>query len=403
MRGIPSGFRSISGETAASIERGRNIFLNIFGSFGYKVLIPSTLQLFGSCWERLSESVRARMISLGSPSGETCCLRPDMTIAALEHMSTSHAPEERPLRVCYADRVFRNPSPPDIDVETFQLGAELLGGEGDGALVEMLTLLLQTLDAIGARESFLVIGDVSILEALLRDIAPTSASAMRNALASQSFSSYREILTRSPVPESLLSPLVALPSLRGGIDSLERASAILPSCCPLKEISGLFEALIYAGYGQRVFIDLSLARELDYYSGQVFEIFSGKHGKPVGGGGRYDRLLSSFGVIGQAAGFSFNLDQMTEKNTSNAIDGDRVMAWSGPLDPGEAMLRATDLAERGVRLEMSWVSQRTRSLDLARYRGYSWWTDLSDDFIYNLADNSRSRISSFLSAGGRND
>jgi len=389
MTGLPSGFKSVSGDIAERLERGRQIFSDVLGSYGYRILLPSTLQLFGSCWERLSPGIRSRMLAIGSPSGETCCLRPDLTLAAVEHMSASHTPEERPLRICYGDKIFRISSPPDIEVESFQLGAELLGWEGQGADVELLTLLLRSLDALEVKNSFVVIGDVTILEALLREISPQIASALREALGKQSFSGYREILSRAPIPEPLRSQLSALPSLRGGLEVLETASRILPSECPLEGIEGLVKALHFAGYKDRVFIDLSLTRELDYYSGPIFEIFSEGHGKPVGGGGRYDGLLSSFGIIGQAIGFSINLEQILKKAPPSNLEKMCVMVWSGSLTPENAMLRAKGFSERKIPVEMSWVKQRSRSIDLARHRGYRWWSDLSDDYIYDLRDNIR--------------
>lgn len=399
MTGLPSGFKSISGDNAEKLERGRQIFFDVFGTYGYRVLLPSTLQLFGSCWDRLSPGIRARMLPMGTPSGEACCLRPDLTLTAVEHTSSNYAPEERPLRICYGERVYRIPNPPDMDVEVFQLGAELLGWEGQGADVELLTLLLRCLDALGIKGSFVVIGDVTILETLLRSVPPQTASELRSALRIQSLSSYRDIMSRAPIPEALRTSLSALPSLRGDLSVLKNASEILPPECPLEEIGSLVRALTFAGYQDRVFVDLSLARELDYYSGPIFEIFSEEHGKPVGGGGRYDGLLSSFGMIGQAIGFSLNLDQILENSPSSRKERICVMAWSGSLTPEKAMLRAKDFTDREIPVEMSWVKQRSRSIDLARHRGYRWWSDLSDGYIYDLLDSSRRPNCEFCPAG----
>lgn len=389
MIGLPSGFKSISGDNAEKMEYGRQVFFDVFGAYGYRALLPSALQLFGSCWDRLAPGIRSRMLSMSAPSGETCCLRPDLTLAAVEHISSSYAPEERPLRICYGERVYRVPNPPDMYVENFQLGAELLGWEGQGADVELLTLLLRCLDALEVKGSSVVIGDVTILETLLRNVPAQTASALRNALRIQSFSSYREIISRAPMSETLRVSLSALPSLRGDLSVLDDAFEILPPECPLEGIENIVRALIFAGYQDRVFVDLSLARELDYYSGPIFEIFSEEHGKPVGGGGRYDGLLSSFGMIGQAIGFSLNLDQILKNIPSPGRKRICVMTWSGSLTSEKAMFRAKDFTDREIPVEMSWVKQKNRSIDLARRRGYRWWSDLSEGYIYDLLDNSR--------------
>ncbi|HBG14054.1 MAG TPA: ATP phosphoribosyltransferase regulatory subunit [Synergistaceae bacterium] len=401
MKGLPKGFKSIGGIEAERIERARQVFFELFAGYGYRLLLPSSVQLFGPCWECLSGEVRSRIVSLGTPSGETGCLRPDLTLAAVSYLSSHYAPEERPLRVCYADRVYRIPSPPDNDVEYFQIGAELLGWESEGADIELLTLLLKTLDALDVKENFIVIGDVTILSSLLKEMPESSSLALREALTRRSFSSFREILDRAPIPESLRRPLEELPYLRGGAEVLERATKVLPKNCSTGSVRNLVEALAVSGFKDRVLVDLSIARELDYYSGPVFEVFCGSHGRPVGGGGRYDGLLSSFGVLGQAIGFSLNLDLLLYGDTSSISKPLTVMSWPGDLRPERAMKMAAELAACGVPVEMSWIDQRNRSIELARRRGYRWWTDLSDGSIFDLEKNTLIERADWSPEGGR--
>jgi histidyl-tRNA synthetase len=86
----------------------------------------------------------------------------------------------------------------------------------------------------------------------------------------------------------------------------------------LNEIAGLVEL---AGYGyNEIRIDTSVVRGLEYYTGPVFEVelmFStdGKDGSPrfgsVGGGGRYDGLVSRFrGEPVPATGFSIGVSRL---------------------------------------------------------------------------------------------
>jgi histidyl-tRNA synthetase len=86
----------------------------------------------------------------------------------------------------------------------------------------------------------------------------------------------------------------------------------------LLEIKRLLEQ---AGYDtNRIFVDQSVVRGLEYYTGPVFEVeltFStdGKDGSPrfgsVGGGGRYDGLVSRFrGEPVPATGFSIGVSRL---------------------------------------------------------------------------------------------
>jgi ATP phosphoribosyltransferase regulatory subunit len=60
----------------------------------------------------------------------------------------------------------------------------------------------------------------------------------------------------------------------------------------------------------RVIFDLGLARELDYYTGAVFEVYDPALGAPIGGGGRYDDLLGRFGRPLPAVGFALGVDRL---------------------------------------------------------------------------------------------
>jgi histidyl-tRNA synthetase len=89
----------------------------------------------------------------------------------------------------------------------------------------------------------------------------------------------------------------------------------------ITELTRIVDLCICAGYDQdEIFIDPSVVRGLEYYTGPVFEVeltFStdGKDGSPrfgsVGGGGRYDGLVSRFrGEPVPATGFSIGVSRL---------------------------------------------------------------------------------------------
>ena len=71
-------------------------------------------------------------------------------------------------------------------------------------------------------------------------------------------------------------------------------------------------------FGKDFFLDNTLARGLDYYTGLVFELLpdnkiDADRGISIGGGGRYDNLIGTFaGRKIPAVGFSFGLDRFIE-------------------------------------------------------------------------------------------
>jgi histidyl-tRNA synthetase len=90
----------------------------------------------------------------------------------------------------------------------------------------------------------------------------------------------------------------------------------------IQELQSLVAYCEASGYGsQRILIDPSVVRGLEYYTGPVYEVeltfpVSGDDGKPVrfgsvGGGGRYDGLIARFrGEAVPATGFSIGVSRL---------------------------------------------------------------------------------------------
>ena len=88
-----------------------------------------------------------------------------------------------------------------------------------------------------------------------------------------------------------------------------------------QELAEIASQVNAAGYGERVRIDKSVVRGLEYYTGPVFEVeltfeIKDEKGRPVrfgsvGGGGRYDGLVSRFrGEPVPATGFSIGVSRL---------------------------------------------------------------------------------------------
>ena len=91
-------------------------------------------------------------------------------------------------------------------------------------------------------------------------------------------------------------------------NSLEAIHAVLPDESPaVRDLARLFELCDAYGIGDWVTFDASVVRGLAYYTGAVFEAFDRRGElRAIAGGGRYDRLLETFGgEPTPAAGFGF--------------------------------------------------------------------------------------------------
>ncbi|XP_038970864.1 histidine--tRNA ligase, chloroplastic/mitochondrial-like isoform X2 [Phoenix dactylifera] len=120
-------------------------------------------------------------------------------------------------------------------------------------------------------------------------------------------------ITREEVEKELMIAGVSLEAVKGIVEVLS-----LKSLSKLEEVLGsdgeavadlkrLFSLAEHYGYSKWINFDASVVRGLAYYTGIVFEAFD-REGKlrAICGGGRYDRLLSTFGSDDiPACGFGF--------------------------------------------------------------------------------------------------
>jgi len=119
----------------------------------------------------------------------------------------------------------------------------------------------------------------------------------------------------------------------------------------LTKMASLFHS---TGYSDRIRIDASVVRGLEYYTGPVFEAeltfeIAGDDGKPirfgsVGGGGRYDGLVARFrGEAVPATGFSIGVSRLL--SALRAIDSPIVAAAKKPGPVVVAVLDRDHMAD----------------------------------------------------------
>jgi len=104
--------------------------------------------------------------------------------------------------------------------------------------------------------------------------------------------------------------LLELVQKRGGPDLIgsargragERFEAVLD------RLEETCDAVSDRSVGNRIQVDLGMLRDLGYYSGSILEVYDPSVGEVIGGGGRYDGLMSRFGLDQPAAGFSLYLE-----------------------------------------------------------------------------------------------
>ena len=78
----------------------------------------------------------------------------------------------------------------------------------------------------------------------------------------------------------------------------------------IDDLIKVYEALQVFGINEHIVVDMGVLRNLDYYTGIVFEGYSPDLGYGLLGGGRYDNLLGHFGYDCPATGFALGMDRL---------------------------------------------------------------------------------------------
>ena len=186
-----------------------------------------------------------------------------------------------------------------------QAGVELVGVPGPAGTAESLTVLCESLDAIGLAGYRVGLGDASLYPALLDAHAVPAPARARilHELRTRDFVGLQREVEGLRLGDDAAEALLGVPQRRGGPEVLAAAGSAADG------LRAVFEALPEA-VAARVIFDLGLARPLAYYTGAVYEVYDAALGAPLGGGGRYDDLLGRFGRDLPAAGWALNVERL---------------------------------------------------------------------------------------------
>jgi len=296
---IPSGTRDVLPDEMRELRAITEAIRGVFESSGYGEVATPALE-YEAVLTRGDPGAAGAAYKLFDEHGDVLVLRSDMTIPIARVVATRYATTAPPLRFCYFAHAYRSVRPQRGHArEMLQAGLELIGAPGPDGTAEALTVLCAGLDAAGLENYRIGLGDASLYRRMLDRLA-VPAGARPQIL--------HELVTRDfvglerEVDAHRHDELVRVPQLRGGVEVLEG----IPEAGDLRAVHDLLAPEV----ATRVIFDLGLIRDLDYYTGAVFEVYDAALGAPIGGGGRYDELLGRFGRELPACGWALNVERL---------------------------------------------------------------------------------------------
>ena len=335
--------------------------IKTFKSNGFVLSEPDVLLDSEYIIQRSGENFRRSMLTFENEDGKAMCLRPDLTVAS----SVKFLEKKSKSKIYYSGQAYRRNNKKGSDLVNDQLGIEILGSKNQlKDDYEVIKTILNSAKKIKSKRIQIKVGDIGLFNRLINsldmperwklrlirhfwrpgyfeellkrleknsDIDSLTFDADKKRFYEMKKMSQDKTIAGRSVSEILkrFNKKIKDPrSFDGGKRIVKIIRSFLKINCKLskldetllnfakknnlnKEIFKEFKSIQnLKKLKQEVNFITNFGRDIEYYTGIVFEIFSGK--KEIARGGRYDGLLKSLGAKKNipAVGAAINLNNI---------------------------------------------------------------------------------------------
>lgn len=357
---VPYGTKDILPGEMKSRRRIENAIANVFDKWGYDEVKTPDFEYADTFGSMIKESD----FRFFDRSNNLLVLRKDMTAPIARMAATRLQGGEKIKRLCYLANLYRYE---EIQMgrqcEFEQAGVELLGACGAAADAEVIVLAAEALKAAGLQEFAFSLGHVGFINGLAEEagFTPAQIAQLKDCLRRHDAVAMQQMADEMQnISEDVKQLFADFLFLQGGVELLDKISGVVKNercLAALKDLRQIYTLLEAYGAGRYVTFDLGLYRSLDYYTGMLFEVYLPEMGYPVAGGGRYDKMMTGFGMNCPATGFAIGVDRVVlalerSGNLTNSRAWDVFVAWQeGNLE--EAIQKAAALRSEGRSVKLA--------------------------------------------------
>jgi ATP phosphoribosyltransferase regulatory subunit len=381
---LPKGAKIYLPDEAARKRAVEQRLFEVFRRWGYREVVTSAYEYHDVLSHGTDGELQERMFTMvDRESGRLLALRADVTPQIARIVATRMRDEPKPLRLAYVTDVFRYDEPQVGRYrEFYQAGVELIGLPNPEGDAEMIAMTVEGLRALGLERFQIDVGQTEFFRGILEDVAadPATARALRSALGHKDVSALERLVGELGAPAAVSELLLALPTLYGRGDVLDRAEALVKSPrseAALANLAEVYRLLRAYGLADSVLLDLGEVRGFDYYSGVHFEAYVSGLGAPLVGGGRYDQMLARFGYACPATGFAFETGRallaMASQGAEPPLAGPDFFVIDFTPDKNRALGLSRRLRDAGAAVARDIISRPlAESLAYARGQRAAW-------------------------------
>jgi len=338
--------------------------IKVFKKDGFVLSEPDVLLDSDYIIQRSGENFRKLMLTFEDATGKSMCLRPDLTVASCIKYIKGNSKANS--KIFYAGQAYRRSNSPKDKIINDQLGIDILGSKNKSTDdLKVLKTIANSIEKIKIKNTSIKVGDVSLFQELIEslkiperwkmrlkrhfwrpqyfedllnrletnsDIDPTAInidkkkfSEMKNLDQSKEIANRKisEILSRFDRkikdPRSFTENKKIVKIIREflkincSIDKLEKTlkSFIKKNNLNNSVFKDLSTIKNLLKINSKTIFSTNFGRDIEYYTGIVFEIYNSSK-KEIARGGRYDGLLKSLGSKKNisAVGAAINLNNL---------------------------------------------------------------------------------------------
>ena len=366
----------------------------IFELYGFLPLETPTLQKFDVLASKYAggAEILKETFKLNDQGKREIALRYDLTVPLALYIALN--PNIKlPFKRYEVGKVFRDgPISSERFREFWQCDVDIIGSSSMLAEAELINLAFKAFKEFDL-DVEIKINNREILDAIMKYAGIDSSKIETIILTIDKLDKIHEEgvkkeLKEKNLDEDQIERIFNIISIKGSNkDKIIRLKDLIEDNEGIKEIEELIQ------YCPNVFLDLSLARGLAYYTGTIFEIFSKSGKSAICSGGRYDNMIGNFLGNKQkypAVGISFGLDRIAlllkkEKKTT-------VKVYIIPIKTTEQSFKLlNNIRDDGINADIDIMGRNiSKNLDYANVLSIPYVIFIGDDEIklqkYKLRD-----------------
>jgi ATP phosphoribosyltransferase regulatory subunit len=335
---LPENIADVLPGQSNLVESLRREILDLFQSYGYELVIPPMLEYIESLMTATGSDMDLQTFKLVDQlSGRTLGLRADMT-TQVARIDAHILNRQNIARLCYAGATLQTRVVPGIfSREQLQLGAEVYGHQGFEADIEIVNLMIRSLEIAQVGPITLDVSHAGLLKDILdkKQLSSEDISEMYRFLEAKDRTSLQKLM--HSWDQNAKNMILLLLDLSGDAHQvLIQAKSKLPqsqvSQQVLRDLEQLCSGIKKTSTNIQLNIDLADLDGFQYHTGILCAAYVPQYPVAIARGGRYDLVGQAFGRSRPATGFSVDLLALAGLSSRKIIPHAIMAPWENSDD-----------------------------------------------------------------------